>query len=669
VVFEKPQSAAKVRVYALQVLGQLGLGAGTKGLAQGQVEIFPKQDSVEPNGMGSLIALPLGRKSLPIDLVTLELIELEQYEPPEYFALMSPDLPNIAVAQKSPPQKIGANAIPPSDDELVSELGVVADALLHVSAEDFETWVKVGLILKGEFGEDAFETWHNWSKSAVGKYEDEADCRSRWEGLKPNGRATLGTLFHLAKQGRWNGNRPSPFLEMNRRYGILPIGMKTLIIIKKPDHRSLGVFEHMGVKQLTDRYKAEKIIVGTDANGQSIGVPLADTWFASKLASRYTGIEFDPESPPGDNNGYWNIWQGFAVTPKAGSWSRLKEHTYENIANGDNEIFEWLLSWEALGVQKPGMVIGTTPVLRGLQGAGKGIFAHSYGSLFGRHYITVTQSEQVTGRFNGHFFGKRFIFIDEGIFGGNRKDTGVIKTRITEDFVMLEQKGIDAIMVRNHAIFMVASNNFSVVSAEMGDRRWMVLDVGSKQVQNHEYFSKIVDEMNNGGREAMLHELLARDISKGPNPRKVLHTHARVMQILASEAPYIKMLHAYLVEGRLPQNWIAAANTTTIKAMWTELKRDYGDRHMSDMTLGKLIQEIIPGIVTKQNGYFVVGWSGDEAIKERSTQYQLPSLAICRKTFESRMGSKVDWGNDLSEWVPEPMTLAQSGSREEEDLP
>lgn len=58
VVFDKPQAAAKLRTYALRVLGQLGLKSGTKGLAQGQVEIFPKQDTVEPNGLGSLIALP-----------------------------------------------------------------------------------------------------------------------------------------------------------------------------------------------------------------------------------------------------------------------------------------------------------------------------------------------------------------------------------------------------------------------------------------------------------------------------------------------------------------------------------------------------------------------------------------------------------------------------------
>ena len=215
----------------------------------------------------------------------------------------------------------------------------------------------------------------------------------------------------------------------------------------------------------------------------------------------------------------------------------------------------------------------------------------------------MTQSDQVAGRFNGHFFGRRFIFVDEGIFGGSRKDAGVLKTRITEDYVMLEQKGIDAIMVRNRAIFMVASNNYSVVPADMGDRRWMVLDVSDEHIQDQEYFGAIVAEMNNGGREAMLHDLLRRDVTKGPNPRKILHTDARVDQILITEAPYIKMLHSHLVEGRLPQNWLVAANVTTVKALLDELLRDYGDRHMTDMALGKLLKEFMPAIRSKPNGH------------------------------------------------------------------
>jgi hypothetical protein len=44
-----------------------GLTVGTRGVAAGEVEIFPKQDSVDADGFGSLIALPLSRQSTGLD--------------------------------------------------------------------------------------------------------------------------------------------------------------------------------------------------------------------------------------------------------------------------------------------------------------------------------------------------------------------------------------------------------------------------------------------------------------------------------------------------------------------------------------------------------------------------------------------------------------------------
>jgi len=101
------------------------------------------------------------------------------------------------------------------------------------------------------------------------------------------------------------------------------------------------------------------------------------------------------------------------------------------------------MNWMALGVQRPGLVIGTAPVLSGFPGTGKSFLAHSYGHLWGAHYTAITHREHVTGRFNNHLASKRFVFIDEGIFGGDRREAGVIKTRITEDWMVFEAKGVD----------------------------------------------------------------------------------------------------------------------------------------------------------------------------------------------------------------------------------
>ena len=66
--------------------------------------------------------------------------------------------------------------------------------------EDRETWVAVGMSLKAEFGDAAFDAWDNWSQAAA-NYSATA-CRSSWRGFKSRaGGYTIGTLIKLAKDG------------------------------------------------------------------------------------------------------------------------------------------------------------------------------------------------------------------------------------------------------------------------------------------------------------------------------------------------------------------------------------------------------------------------------------------------------------------------------------
>ena len=46
------------------------------------------------------------------------------------------------------------------------------------------------------------------------------------------------------------------------------------------------------------------------------------------------------------------------------------------------------------------------------------------------------------------------------------------------------------------------------------DRRWAIFDIGEDHMQDHAYFAAIDKEMNNGGREALLHYLLNFDLDR-----------------------------------------------------------------------------------------------------------------------------------------------------------
>lgn len=66
-LFDEPQDAYSLRATLCDVLASCGFANGTKGVAQGQVEVFPKQDMVPIDGFGNQMILPLAGKSVPLD--------------------------------------------------------------------------------------------------------------------------------------------------------------------------------------------------------------------------------------------------------------------------------------------------------------------------------------------------------------------------------------------------------------------------------------------------------------------------------------------------------------------------------------------------------------------------------------------------------------------------
>lgn len=63
VMWEAPQEAYDVRGLLAEALRCFGLKNGTKGVANNQAEIFPKQEKVPAGGFGSMFILPFAGKS------------------------------------------------------------------------------------------------------------------------------------------------------------------------------------------------------------------------------------------------------------------------------------------------------------------------------------------------------------------------------------------------------------------------------------------------------------------------------------------------------------------------------------------------------------------------------------------------------------------------------
>jgi len=652
-VWQKAQNASDVRLFLKQLLRKHDLKSGTLGLSANEVEIYPKQDRVLQGKVGNPIALPFARLSQPLGN-DLQPVNLADYSPPKIENLYAPDVISLPMTHR--PEEPAEPTLKPAP---INRTGVqradedeTRSALKYIPADDYDSWIRIGLILKCSLAEGGFALWNDWSKSST-KYEDESKCLEKWHELCPDGSLGIGTLFHMAQQNGWNGPCDPEIREMNARYGILTYGGNTRIILKRKADGGQGPISWLSKKSFEDRLAGERIQVENN-DGSLRKVSRAKHWLNHPQASHYYEIIFDPSLPPGHNGNRWNMWAGFSVQPAPGKWDRLQEHIFTNICSDNDEHYQWLLNWMACGVQKPDEVLGTAPVLAGLPGTGKGVLANAYGRLWGEHYVSVTKEDHITGRFNQHFMGKRFVYIDEGMFGGDRRKAGVIKTMITEPRVMLEAKGMDAFLMENHMIFMVTSNERSIVAADIGDRRWQMLSVGDKHREDRPYFAAIVAQLDEGGAEGMLHDLLNRDISIGPDPHRTFRTPELYDQIIQAQGPIEKYLYQVLDEGHLPQPDAPGngAGVTTIAAMHDHMKRTQPRADYVQLPLfGRTLTKLFPGVEKIQSGQFVVGRDANGCLRtERSMRYRFPPLKQCRHLFGAFIGQEVPWSNDLEEW-------------------
>ncbi len=76
----------------------------------------------------------------------------------------------------------------------------VQSALSYIPAEDRRTWVNMAMAIRSEHGEDGFDVWDNWSRTADNY--NASSAKSVWRSCRGHG-VTMGSLFHEAKQRGW----------------------------------------------------------------------------------------------------------------------------------------------------------------------------------------------------------------------------------------------------------------------------------------------------------------------------------------------------------------------------------------------------------------------------------------------------------------------------------
>jgi predicted P-loop ATPase len=107
----------------------------------------------------------------------------------------------------APKPKPTRTARPQAQSIGAGEQARVEDALQVIPADDYDTWLRVGMALHASGEAWARAAWDTWSQRSD-KY-DAAVQDAKWESFTPNGGVNLATVFHLAQQYGYTPARPS----------------------------------------------------------------------------------------------------------------------------------------------------------------------------------------------------------------------------------------------------------------------------------------------------------------------------------------------------------------------------------------------------------------------------------------------------------------------------
>lgn len=560
----------------------------------------------------------------------------------------------------------------------VSRLELVLSQLDVYKFNNHDDWFKLMCACHEATAGEGVDAFIQWSVQDELYSDDERIIRKRWESFQSGqtGNAGVGTLLHIAtehgvKNVGFDDSEAfkayavktedsivplAPLADMNERFYVVQEDgkLRILEIKKSEDLQMSGWVRHtkrdfLEVCQSLYHYPNVELKVKTqDAKGQdkekSVVVPMAQRWIETPSAGKRVypgGLVFMPEDARENINGSLNMWRGFAYTPKQGDWSLLQQLTFEILCQSDLESYEYVLNWLARAVQFPAEPARTACVLKGVKGCGKGSLGRSFVRLFGIHGQHVASMDAISGRFNSHLQDCVAMFADEAYWPGDKSAEGVFKALITEPSLHYEAKGLTPHKGRNCIHILMAANGEWIVPAGLDyERRYAVFQALEK-IMSEQFFAQLNKQMDNGGQEAMLFDLLARDLSKF-NVQSVPLTDALVDQKMQSLGLAEQWIFTLLDSG----DWNSTKQYPDTPLLACDLLDNFtqfvGNKSRSirsmETEMGLALKKYIPN--AKKTRITKPSYRMD-MITQRPWAYEMPTLEDAKRKFIAAIGKNV----------------------------
>lgn len=387
-------------------------------------------------------------------------------------------------------------------------------------------------------------------------------------------------------------------------------------------------------------------------------IPKTRLWLANPRRRQYRTADFVPGA---EDPSFLNLWTGWAIQPVKGICDAWLELQHGVICGGDRKLSNWLLHWFANILREPTNKSLTAPVIIGVEGAGKSLLLAYFGRILGRGFTVVTNDEHIHGKFNKHLASTLLLHSDEALYAGDRRHAGIVRSLITDESRIYEQKGIDARQVKNYLRLALTSNEAHAAPAKPGDRRYTVITMGERKLSD-KLRDAVVKEMNTTGPAALHQHLLDMDYDPAL-PRTNVKNEALLEMKAANFSPLEAWWYERLYEGCALPAYLAWAtvppqipwpHTVAGPALYASLcirMRERGARGAvpSDTLVALMLERFVGRRLVRMRRYYndpqldnvpqMARHLGDRM----SSITQLPDLPACRKAFERYMGQVIEW--------------------------
>lgn len=355
-------------------------------------------------------------------------------------------------------------------------------------------------------------------------------------------------------------------------------------------------------------------------------------FFISPQTICYNGVEFNPVGTSSEK--LLNLWVGPTITPQPGDWRLIATYLLDVICDNDSDAYNFLIRFLAHALQRPEEKPGILIILIGGQGVGKGTLAKILRRIWSATFLQIHNIDSVTGSFNAALERNFIVFMDEALFVGDRRASDALKSLVTEPVIHINEKYQPERQMQSFHRFFAGTNAEHFKNTERDDRRDFVLRVSEARKGDHAYWKALNSEIEKGGVEAMIYDLLALDISNF-NVRSKPSTQGLIDQKLQSLEPIPRWWHNSLIDGGFSEDekWPDFIKTSTIVNDVFEMAGGRVFRKPGPVEVSRAMGKLCPSASQKQlqNSY------------DRGRGYSLPPLAQAREEFEDYIGGKIDW--------------------------